>query len=78
MAALIDNSRGGVFCGATIITETYVLTAAHCVVNMTTRSISVLVGDHDISVGMLYTYTPKTLFVCHSMIVIVDLYIKNL
>lgn len=57
MTALIVNNQPSVYCGATIISETFVLTAAHCVAGMTARSISVLVGDHDISVGMLYTFT---------------------
>lgn len=49
MAALIKLSTREVCCGATIIAEYYLLTAAHCV-NVDGKyaaDLAVLVGDHD-------------------------------
>ncbi|XP_070508990.1 uncharacterized protein, partial [Chironomus tepperi] len=54
-AALIKN-RKDLFCGATLITKTKVLTAAHCIENKLTNSklrpqeILVLVGVHDLNI----------------------------
>ena len=42
----LQNSRGSHFCGATIIGDTWVLTAAHCV-GGDASSIRVVVGLHD-------------------------------
>ncbi|XP_003700816.2 venom serine protease 34-like isoform X1 [Megachile rotundata] len=51
MAGLIDVTILGVWCGGTIISNRYVLSAAHCVYNRNTSDFGVLVGDHDISIG---------------------------
>lgn len=51
MAGLVDSFQRDVYCGATIISERYVLTAAHCLTNRDTSSMGVLVGDHDLSTG---------------------------
>jgi len=51
MAGLVDPFLRDVFCGATIISVKYVLTAAHCLTNRNTSNVGVLVGDHDLSTG---------------------------
>ncbi|XP_012253672.2 venom serine protease 34-like [Athalia rosae] len=51
VAALIDLSNRLLFCGSTIISEKYVLTAAHCLFRQQAGNIAVLVGDHDTSTG---------------------------
>lgn len=51
MAGLVDGNLRVLFCGGTIISNFYVVTAAHCVWDRQARSLAVLVGDHDISVG---------------------------
>lgn len=49
MAAVVSRNSGELYCGATIISDYYALTAAHCV-NVGGRNASqilLLVGDHD-------------------------------
>ncbi|XP_028982320.1 uncharacterized protein LOC107041163 [Diachasma alloeum] len=49
MAGLIDVNLKIVYCGATIINDRQVVTAAHCITaNMTSANLAVLVGDHDL------------------------------
>ncbi|KAF6207539.1 hypothetical protein GE061_015986 [Apolygus lucorum] len=47
MTGLVHKSTGSRFCGAAIISDDIILTAAHCLDNMQPRDIEVVVGDHD-------------------------------
>jgi secreted trypsin-like serine protease len=51
MAAVVDIQIRDVICGASVISNRYCLTAAHCVLNRQTAYTAILVGDHDISTG---------------------------
>lgn len=51
MAALMDFASQDWFCGCTIISEQYVLTAAHCLNKITPDITGVLVGSHNITAG---------------------------
>uniref|UniRef100_A0A8W7PIR6 Peptidase S1 domain-containing protein n=1 Tax=Anopheles coluzzii TaxID=1518534 RepID=A0A8W7PIR6_ANOCL len=51
MAALIDVKTKTVICGATIVTNSYALTAAHCLLQRTVNDTVLLVGDHNIKTG---------------------------
>lgn len=51
MAGLIDGRLRELFCGATIISPSYALTAAHCLIGKKPKTIGLLVGEHDTSVG---------------------------
>lgn len=51
MAGIVNLQNRQIYCGATIICSTYVLTAAHCLENKTSKEIAVVVGEHDVSTG---------------------------
>ncbi|RLU26278.1 hypothetical protein DMN91_000072 [Ooceraea biroi] len=49
MAGLYDNSMKVLYCGATIISNQHVITAAHCLENRNINNIFVVVGEHDVN-----------------------------
>lgn len=51
MAGLVDADKKLIFCGATIISDKDVLTAAHCLTDADIRRIGVLIGEHDVNTG---------------------------
>ncbi|XP_072766735.1 venom serine protease 34-like [Anoplolepis gracilipes] len=51
MCGLVDSTMKMIYCGCTIISQQYVLTAAHCVENRNINTIGVIVGEHDVSRG---------------------------
>jgi secreted trypsin-like serine protease len=55
MAGLVDPDQREVYCGSSIISQRCVLTAAHCVANRNANRVGVLVGDHDITIGIFFT-----------------------
>ncbi|XP_074029576.1 venom serine protease-like [Leptinotarsa decemlineata] len=51
MAALVDVQVVDVICGGSIISNRYIVTAAHCLLNVQRENLGILVGDHSISSG---------------------------
>jgi hypothetical protein len=51
MAGLVDSVGRELYCGAIIVSQRHVLTAAHCVIKRNANKIGVLVGDHDLTTG---------------------------
>ncbi|KAL0117195.1 hypothetical protein PUN28_010202 [Cardiocondyla obscurior] len=51
MSGMVDIKDQTIYCGATIISNQYVLTAAHCVYGKNSNTIGVIVGEHDTTTG---------------------------
>lgn len=60
MAGLRSFKSIAFFCGATIISDRYALTAAICVNNKTAKDIALVVGEHDRSRGIYYKVVIET------------------
>ncbi|XP_072742533.1 venom serine protease-like [Anoplolepis gracilipes] len=51
MGGLVDMIEKQIYCGCTIISEQYVITAAHCLDKKNLKEVGVLVGEHDVTTG---------------------------
>lgn len=51
MCGLVDSTLKMIYCGCTIISQQYILTAAHCIERRDTNTIGVIVGEHDVTTG---------------------------
>lgn len=51
MAGLVDVLLYKIYCGATIISNVHVLTAAHCLQTKLRANVAVIVGEHDVTTG---------------------------
>ena len=51
MTGIVDLNTNTLFCGATIIYDQYILTAAHCLYEKNINEIVAVVGEHDVSTG---------------------------
>ncbi|KOC70082.1 Venom serine protease 34, partial [Habropoda laboriosa] len=51
MAGIVDSINRNVFCGGTIVSSRYVVTAGHCIHERKVDQLGILVGDYDLSTG---------------------------
>lgn len=53
MAGLVERPYAQVFCGATIISQYYAVTSAHCLLQRYVQNLRLLVGEHDYGTGIV-------------------------
>lgn len=71
MCGLVTAEDAQIVCGATLICNRYVLTAAHCLRPLTVSSTGVVIGEHDVNTGQshkLPTYKAKVMSALYSTV----------
>lgn len=68
MAGLVILPYSQIFCGATIISQYYVLTSAHCLLQKYIQNVGLLVGEHDYKTGT-YIVNVKNIYTYNKFII---------
>lgn len=57
MAGVVDADEKRIFCGATIISNTHAISAAHCSLGRKITRMAIVVGEHNVTTGTETAYT---------------------
>ena len=57
MAGVVDADERRIFCGATIISDTHAISAAHCSLGRKITRMALIVGEHNVTTGTETAYT---------------------